>query len=303
MAYVLFVLVCLIFGSNFKLMDDATEVFGPLTIALGRLWGGALVLLPIVRASGLSLKVDPPTLGWIVFVGVVGNAYPFAVQPWILSHGTDHSFLAVFVPLTPLLTIAAAIPLLSVRPTWQQSVGVLGGLAILGWIVLREPESHHFELWLVPLAVSVPLAYAVANTMLRRQLQHVSSMVVTTLVLLVAGLMLLPLACWELSSRPPAGDPDNWASAFTALAILGPVGTGICIAMFIRLVQDRGPLFAGMVTYLVPIVALLWGYHDGEYISTAQLTGIAGILAMVALVQSSQANYRVPRDSDPQEAT
>lgn len=294
MAYVLFVIVCLIFGSNFKLMDDATQVFGPLTIALGRLWGGAFVLLPLVRASKLSLKVDRHTLGWIVFVGVIGNAYPFAMQPWILGHGADHSFLAVFVPLTPLMTIVAAIPLLGVRPTWQQMAGVLGGLAILLWIVVREPDSHHFDLWLVPFAVSVPLAYAVANTMLRRQLQHVPALVVTTLVLLVAGLMLLPLACWELSSRPPTGEPGKWASAITALAILGPVGTGICIGLFIRLVQERGPLFAGMVTYIVPIVALLWGYHDGEYISTAQLVGIAGILAMVALVQSSQANYRRP---------
>ena len=301
MAYLLFVLVCLIFGSNFKLMDDATQVFGPLAIALGRLWGGAFVLLPLVRASRLSLRVDRRTLGWIVFVGAVGNAYPFAVQPWILGHGTDHSFLAVFVPLTPLLTIAAAIPLLGVRPTWQQAVGVLGGLAILLWIVLREPASHHFDLWLVPFAVSVPLTYAVANTMLRRQLQHISSLVVTTLVLLVAGLMLLPLAAWEICTAPPISDTQHWASAVVALAILGPLGTGLCIGMFIRLVQQRGPLFAGMVTYLVPIVALVWGYHDGEFIGNAQLVGVAGILAMVALVQSSQANYR-QGDANPPRA-
>jgi drug/metabolite transporter (DMT)-like permease len=40
-----------------------------------------------------------------------------------------------------------------------------------------------------------------------------------------------------------------------------------------------------MVTYIIPVIALLWGYVDGESISSQQMIAIAGVLAMVGLVQ------------------
>ena len=56
--------------------------------------------------------------------------------------------------------------------------------------------------------------------------------------------------------------------------------------MIVKLVQSHGPLFAGMVTYVVPVVALVWGLLDKEQITTRQVVAITGILAMVALVQA-----------------
>jgi hypothetical protein len=55
--------------------------------------------------------------------------------------------------------------------------------------------------------------------------------------------------------------------------------------LFIDLVVKEGPLFAGMVTYVVPVLALAWGAIDGETITGQQLAAIGGVLAMVALVQ------------------
>jgi hypothetical protein len=55
---------------------------------------------------------------------------------------------------------------------------------------------------------------------------------------------------------------------------------------YIWLVLKRGPLFAGMTTYVVPVIALLWGTLDHEAISGQQAMAIAGVLGMVALVQT-----------------
>ncbi len=41
-----------------------------------------------------------------------------------------------------------------------------------------------------------------------------------------------------------------------------------------------------MTTYVVPVIALLWGTLDHEAISGEQALAIAGVLGMVALVQS-----------------
>ena len=40
-----------------------------------------------------------------------------------------------------------------------------------------------------------------------------------------------------------------------------------------------------MVTYVVPLLALMWGQYDEEQLTPLQILAVAGILAMVALVQ------------------
>lgn len=295
MAYVYFLIICLLFGSNFKLMDVAAQVLGPFTIGVARLLGGASVLVAVLYFSKHRIAINGSTLAKIAFVSLLANAFPFAMQPALLRMGVDHSFLAVFVPFTPLLTIIAAVPMLGMRPTWQQIVGVVGGLTFL-LVFTIEAEAHNLPLRLLPLVVCVPLSYAIGNTFMRQNLQHVPGIVVSTLLLTIAGFVLLPLAINELWSNPPHASPDEWRTVILALLVLGPLGTGACIGMFVELVQDRGPLFAGMVTYVVPLVALVWGYRDGETVTTAQLSGVVGILLMVALVQSSQANYAVARE-------
>src|SRR6185503_12633053 len=80
-------------------------------------------------------------------------------------------------------------------------------------------------------------------------------------------------------------EPHDLAMAIGALAVLGIVGTGVAVLLFIHLVVKEGPLFAGMVTYVVPTLALVWGAVDGEAITARQLVAIGGVLAMVAIVQ------------------
>ncbi|MFO0790481.1 MAG: hypothetical protein U0805_13585 [Pirellulales bacterium] len=56
----------------------------------------------------------------------------------------------------------------------------------------------------------------------------------------------------------------------------------VAVLLFNWLVVKEGPLFAGMVTYVVPTVALVWG-ADGETITSRQLVAMAGVLAMVGV--------------------
>ena len=112
----------------------------------------------------------------------------------------------------------------------------------------------------------------------------------TTMMLVVSGLALLPLQAspqlmTSLSIAAPTGtsvSPD----AITYLLLLGVVGSGVSTMAYIWLVLKRGPLFAGMTTYVVPVIALLWGTLDHEAISGQQAMAIAGVLGMVALVQT-----------------
>jgi drug/metabolite transporter (DMT)-like permease len=142
---------------------------------------------------------------------------------------------------------------------------------------------------LLALGLTTPLSYALGNTYLKWKLSHVHSVPLTTLVLATAAAWLAPLelipgALSALGLIGPS-QPDHVTIAIASLALLGIVGTGVAVLLFIHLVVKEGPLFAGMVTYIVPVFALMWGAFDGETITLRQLVAIGGVLGMVALVQ------------------
>ena len=77
-----------------------------------------------------------------------------------------------------------------------------------------------------------------------------------------------------------------------SVVVLGVLGTGLAVFLFYKLILSQGPLFAGMVAYLIPVGALLWGWADGERITLLQVSALAGVLAMVAVVQTDIARRR-----------
>jgi len=65
--------------------------------------------------------------------------------------------------------------------------------------------------------------------------------------------------------------------------ILGIVGTGVANVIFYKLIQISTPIFASSVTYLIPIVACLWGILDNEMLTPLQFIGAFIILIGVYL--------------------
>ncbi|MEO0530766.1 MAG: EamA family transporter [Planctomycetota bacterium] len=289
MAYVQFVLVCLCFGSNFILMDRATRYFGAAEIGLGRVTSAAALLALLWLVVDRRQRIDWKHLPVIGTIGLIANAYPYVVQPTLIGSGFGHSFFGMTVAFAPLLTILVSIPMLGIRPTKRQVVGVLGGLGFV-FLLMYDGNLRGIHLGLLAMAVTVPLSYAVGNTWVRRSLQEVDPTPLAVCMLLVSCVVLGGLvASPPLQERMSVGPPENreeFATAALALSVLGALGTGACTWAFIRMIQTKGPLFAGMVTYIVPVIAMLWGVLDSETITTRQLIAIAGILAMVTLVQA-----------------
>jgi drug/metabolite transporter (DMT)-like permease len=83
----------------------------------------------------------------------------------------------------------------------------------------------------------------------------------------------------------PRVDTGTAVAAILSVAFLGVVGTGAATFLFNRLIQQQGPLFAGMATNVVPIGALVLAWLDSEHVSGLQLAALAGLVCMVAVVQ------------------
>jgi len=62
------------------------------------------------------------------------------------------------------------------------------------------------------------------------------------------------------------------------IIILAVLGTSMATVLFFRLVQRTNALFGSAVTYLIPIIAVMWGIFDGEPFG---LIGIVGLLLIL----------------------
>jgi drug/metabolite transporter (DMT)-like permease len=63
-----------------------------------------------------------------------------------------------------------------------------------------------------------------------------------------------------------------------AAAVLGVFGTAIASVIFYMLVKRAGAVFASMVTYGIPVVAILWGIIYHEQVGWKQIACLAIIL-------------------------
>ncbi|HRX01187.1 MAG TPA: EamA family transporter, partial [Cyclobacteriaceae bacterium] len=76
--------------------------------------------------------------------------------------------------------------------------------------------------------------------------------------------------------------PGAWKS-FGFVVILGLMSTAVATVVFNKLVKTNSPLFASSVTYLIPIVAVMWGVIDGEHLLTGHYIGMVLIIGGVYL--------------------
>ncbi|MDV7397150.1 hypothetical protein RZS08_37465, partial [Arthrospira platensis SPKY1] len=53
------------------------------------------------------------------------------------------------------------------------------------------------------------------------------------------------------------------------------------------------PIFASSVTYLIPIVAMIWGIADGEFFSMQHFIWVALIIGGVVLVNHKKGQWRM----------
>jgi drug/metabolite transporter (DMT)-like permease len=281
MPYVMFCLVCVIWGSSFMLMKLSSPCLTPIEIGAGRAIGGAVALAVLFILTRQAFTVRMRDLLPLTAVVALGFSWPHSLQPWLVER-IGGGLVGMSVGFTPLLTLLVAIPMLGHWPTLRQGLGVFGALVFL-MILLGDGLRRAIAPWELGLALSVPLFYAVANCTIQRVLKHLPPLELTLLCLASNSCVLLPLS-WCVG-RPPIDAAAPWGVALTAVTILGVIGTGLATFLFNKLVKEQGSLFATMTINLTPLGAVLWGWASGELVTPTQVFALLGVLVMVVIVQ------------------
>ncbi|WP_261341895.1 DMT family transporter [Poriferisphaera corsica] len=297
----MFLFVCVVWGTSFILMKYASVVFGAMTVGGGRVMGGAIFLGLMLGTVGLLRKRRQRGVRFgvvakkrvrfmwrrhglgLLVPAFIGLGYPFAMQPYLIGKYENSSFFGMMMCLVPVLTILASVVMLGVWPRVREIVGVVGG-GVGIWMLFGDAVERDITAIDFVLAVSVPACYAVSNTYVKKKLGELPPAILGAWALGLAAIVVLPMGLVSESVvRDVSWLQISWA--VMCILILGVVGSGIAMWMMYEMVQKRGPLFAGMVTYMVCGFAVMWGWVDGEVVTSGQLIALGVIWLMVALVQ------------------
>jgi drug/metabolite transporter (DMT)-like permease len=279
MHYIFFVILALVWGAGFYMMKLAGFAFGPLAIGATSTLGGAIFLWSFWAISRSKWNIKRQHILPLAFVAFFAYIFPYAAQPFLINE-IGHGFIGMMASLVPVLTIIVSIPMLGVFPSRIQLFGVLIGIVGIGLMIVDGMTRTAEPLYIV-LAVSVPICYSITNTMIRKNFREVPPIVLVAIFMTSATVVLIPLSL--IFEKVTIN--DRFMTAIVAIFLLSVFARGLGMLLFYRLIQAKGPLFAGLVTYVIPVEALMWSWFDGEHISMTQIAAIAIVLSMVGIVQ------------------
>ena len=283
--YFYLIVLSLIWGSSFILMKKGLEVFSYEQVAALRLFITSIVLIPFVFSA--LKKIKRKHYVPILVAALFGSGIPAFLFTLAQTY-LDSSFVGILNSLTPLFTFCIGIIIFNQKYHRINLLGIFIGLIgaiFLSLNNLNQSISINIYVYLV---VFASLLYAISANVIKRYLYDLDSTDITTIVFLIVG----PLSGVYIFSTDFIVLFDN-NKAYESLAyitILAIICTALAGVMFYKLIKISSPTFATSVTYLIPIVALFWGFIDGEKLIGQYFVGVALIFSGLYLVNKKSVN-------------
>lgn len=280
--WILLVVLTLIWGSSFILIKRGLEVFSPGEVGAYRMVAAASLLLPLSlpRIKQLS-KTQVKNL---LVTGLLGSFIPAFLFP-IAQTQLSSSLTGVLNALTPLFVVLVGALFFNTSITKRNGLGlVIAFLGVLILVTFKEgggwdslTDINAYALYVIAACV----CYSINLHFIKTRFTKLKSIEISSISLL----MILPLALLYLFagtdfSYKMATHPRAW-EALGYVTVLGMVGTASALILFNIMIKSASPFFASLVTYTIPIVAILWGVLDGEVLLLGHYFGIAAVIVGV----------------------
>lgn len=281
--------LALLWGGSFFFVKVLVAELPPLTVALGRVGLAALLLDLWLFWRGQWVPASPKLWGAFILMGLLNNAVPFL----LIAFGETRissGLAAVLNATTPIFAVLVAhAATASEKLDAGKAAGVLFGFAgvaaLLGEGVLAGLSSADTIGEIA--CLSAALSYAFAGVYGRR-FKDIAPIKVAAGQLTASTLLLIPPAAFL---DHPWAQPWPSVTAWAALFGIALPCTALAYILYFRILAATGATNLLLVTFLIPITALLLGWlFLGELLLARHLLGMGLIGGGLALIDG-----RLPR--------
>ncbi|MGK2863134.1 MAG: DMT family transporter [Chitinophagaceae bacterium] len=280
----IFILLCFIWGSSFILMKISNRGLTASQIAALRIFSAGIVFIPF--AFYHIGQVPRKKTGLLVLTGIFGNLLPaFCFTIALLK--IDSSLTGILNSLTPICVVVLGILFFRDKIKTKKIIGVLIGLAGLSILTFTQNTISLDNFGYSLLVLLATISYGLNVNLVSHFLKEVKPLHIATISL---AFMSIP-AGWLLWQQDflqvDFSDSQVQWAVFNSI-LLGLASSALGTVLFYILVQKASGLFASLVTYGIPFVAIFWGYIDGEIVHWIDIVSLAIILTGVFMANQSE---------------
>jgi drug/metabolite transporter (DMT)-like permease len=276
---ILLIVLSLIWGTSFILMKRGLTAFTPGEVGAIRVVAAMTFLLPfaLTRLHEINRR-DYWKLFFSGMMGIFIPAFLFATAQTRM----DSAITGILNSLTPICTLLVGAIFFDQRFRVRALTGIIIGLAGTVILILSRTGGQIGGVNLYALLVIVAcLCYGINVNFVKFRITELKALTITSVALLLIGpFALVYLLFFTSFTSTVSANPGSW-KPLAFLVLLGIMSTSIATLLFNRLIKISTPLFASSSTYIIPIVAVLWGLADQEKLAAGHFVGMAGIIAGV----------------------
>jgi drug/metabolite transporter (DMT)-like permease len=246
-----------------------------------RLGLAALVMLAVVAGqrgafAGLISHWRP-----LLVMGILNCALPYTLLTWGETY-ISSGLAAILNACAPLWSaLLGFVWVWAERLPPSRLVGVLvgfGGVVLVVSANLSGGEEGIMQFVAIGAVMMMALSYAVAGTYGRKALKGVQPIIPAAGQLITGALVLMPLAAFQVPQVVP-----SW-QALGAVTTLAIAGTALASLLFYWLLARVGTTKTLLVTYLLPVFALIWGaLFLREEVTLPAVIGLALVLLGITI--------------------
>jgi drug/metabolite transporter (DMT)-like permease len=271
-----------IWGGSFYFFAVIIKELPVFTIVFFRVFLATLALWLVVLVTQQQLPDFRKTWRNYFLMGLFNNVIPFSLIVWGESRVAP-GLAAVLNATTPFFAVIVAhLSTQNEKLTWNRMAGAIVGLtgvaALVGFDAIKSLGN---DLIFQIAIVGASLSYGIC-TIFGRRLTGSTPLVTAASQTAVSSIMLLPLML--LIDHPFSLNMPSMNTTLSLIA-LALLCTAIAYLIFFNIVKRAGMTNVTLVTFLVPVSAMLLGYlFLNEQISVRHFLGMAVIGIGLALI-------------------
>jgi drug/metabolite transporter (DMT)-like permease len=284
--WLILVVLAIIWGSSFILIKKGLIGLTPLQLGALRIVFSAIFIF--IFGFHTLKSIPKNKWKWLIISGFVGTFFPAFLFAFAETE-IDSAIASILNSLVPLNTILLGFAIFNIASTKRQIIGVIigfmGTALLIGSGAQLNPDQNYLYAGLVVIS---GIMYGFNVNIIKRYLQDVSAIGIAfgnfAAIIIPAIIVLLFTNFFnaETLQNPIV------ITSIGYIVILSAFGTALAKVLFNKLVQMATPVFASSVTYLMPVVAVAWGFLDGEGFSIWQ--GLATILILIGVYLANRKN-------------
>lgn len=276
------IFLSLTWGSSFILMKRGLIYFPSEIVAALRMFF-AFIILAIPGAIYL-FRLNIKQIILLTLSGILSNAIP-AFLFAIAQTGIDSYVAGILNSSTALFTLIFGVLFFQYKARWFNVLGIIIALfGVFGLLSIAGGQNLSFNLKYGIYVIIATVMYAININIIKKYLTDIPTIPMVSLVFFIPGLFITAYLFFITDFIQIMQSTPEAYKGLIYVGLLGVFSSAIALLIFYHMIKFVNILFAASITYMIPIVSILWGVADGEAFNYIYLLWIILIILGVFLV-------------------